>query len=80
MAGPHEDVDTSFYLPNVIDDKIPIGKPTTILCHLVNDSPTPFNVTAIQGTMTHPLNFRMSIQNFTHKSPGVVVKPGEGKK
>lgn len=77
MAGPSEDIETSFYLPEHPDQKLPIGESVTILCHFSNDGLNPLNVTAVMGSLNSPFDYSFYVQNFSYKPFGVVVKGGE---
>lgn len=77
MPGSSEDVDTSFFYPGHKDQKFPIGETVTVLCHFSNDGDSPFNVTAIMGSLNFLYDFRHHIQNYTYKPFGIVVKGGE---
>lgn len=74
--GSSKDVVTRFHLPEHQDKKFPIGKTSTILCHISNDGKTPYNVTAIMGSLNQMKTYYF-IQNFTYKPVGVMVLPGE---
>ena len=77
MPLPSPEISTSFYFPNHPDQKLPIGEMVTILCHFSNDGNTPYNVSAIMGSLNSPYSFDFHIQNYSYKSFGVVIKPGE---
>lgn len=77
MAGPSEDVDTSYFFPGHSDLKFPIGETVTALCHFSNDGESPLNITAIMGSLNFVYDFRHYIQNYTYKPFGIVVKGGE---
>ena len=77
MPDPSEDVETSFVFPDHKDQKLPLGATVTVLCHFSNDGLTPLNISAIMGSLNHPMDFKYHIQNYTYKPFGIVVKGGE---
>jgi hypothetical protein len=77
MPGANEELISSYYFPDVLDDKFPVGKTSIVLCHLTNESPFSLNITAIMGSLNNPMNFANFIQNYTYKPFGVIVKSGE---
>jgi hypothetical protein len=77
MPFASEDIETSYYLPEHEDKKLPIGQVVTALCHFSNTGTAPYNITAIMGSLNSPFNFDFYIQNYSYKIFGVVVNPGE---
>jgi hypothetical protein len=77
MPFPSEEIETSFHFPEHEDKKFPIGQVVTALCHFSNTGNSPFNITAIMGSLNSPFNFDFYIQNYSYKPVGIVVNPGE---
>ena len=77
IPSPSYQIHSSYHFPNEHDNKLPIGKTVTILCHLSNSGPAAFNVTAIMGSLNHIYDFRHYIQNYTYQPFGMVIKAGE---
>lgn len=77
MPPSAEDVESSPFFPDHTDQKFPIGEVVTALCHFTNDGPTYYNVSAIMGSLNSPFEFSHHFQNYSYKSFGTVVKPGE---
>ena len=75
--GASKDITTRYYLPDHQDKKFPIGKTSTILCHISNDGKSPYNVTAIMGSLNHAKGYNLFIQNYSYKTVGILVQPGE---
>lgn len=77
MPGAAEDVSTSVYFPNHPDHKLPIGEVVTTLCHFTNTGSTPYNISAIMGSLNAPYDFNHHFQNYSYKPIGMVVNAGE---
>ena len=77
--GPSKDIETTFLYPELDKEslKLPIGKTSVVLCHVVNDGRINYNITAIMGSLNHPNSFGLFIQNYSYKQIGVVIKPGD---
>ena len=87
----HKSIETSFYLSkskktekinkhlNEKDklDQYPIGKTTTIYCHIINSSPTSFNFTGIIGSLNQHSNYALYVQNYTYTPYNIIIKPKE---
>lgn len=74
--GASKDISTRYFLPVHQDKKFPIGKTSTILCHISNDGKTPYNVTAVMGSLNQAKGY-FFIQNYSYKTVGILVQPGE---
>jgi len=77
MPPPSPEIETSYYFPGYTEQKFPIGEVVTALCHFSNDGESPFNVTAIMGSLNNPFDFSFYIQNYSYKPVGIMVRPGE---
>jgi hypothetical protein len=77
MPPGAEDVETSYYFPEHTNNKFPLGETVTALCHFSNEGSSYYNVTAIMGSLNSPFDFRVHFQNYSFKTFGTVVKPGE---
>eukprot|EP01032_Pedospumella_encystans_P016464 gene16464-18788_t len=77
MPPSAEDVETSPYFPEHTDQKFPIGETVTALCHFINDGSANYNVSAIMGSLNSPFEFGHHFQNYSYKTFGTIVKPGE---
>jgi translocon-associated protein subunit alpha len=77
MPPGAEDVATSVYFPNHADHKLPIGEVVTTLCHFTNTGSSPYNISAIMGSLNAPFDFRHHFQNYSYKPIGMVVNAGE---
>lgn len=77
MPPSAEDVETSPYFPEHTDHKFPIGETVTSLCHFINDGSTNYNVSAVMGSLNSPFEFSHHFQNYSYKTFGTIVKPGE---
>lgn len=77
MPGPASDVSTAYFFPNQLDLKFPIGEVVNIVCHLSNDGPSFYNISAIMGSLNAPFDFNHHFQNYSYKPVGMVVKSGE---
>ena len=77
IPPPKEGVDVTSYYPKHSDLKFPIGESVTVLCHISNNGDVPVNVSAIMGSLNMADQFSFHIQNFSYKSFGIVVKPGD---
>lgn len=77
MPPSAEDVETSPYFPEHTDQKFPIGETVTALCHFINDGSANYNVSAIMGSLNSPFDFGHHFQNYSYKTFGTIVKPGE---
>ena len=87
----HNSIVTSFYLSksqktekinkhlNEKDklDQYPIGKTTTIYCHIINNAPTSFNFTGIIGSLNQHSNYALYVQNYTYTPYNIILKPKE---
>ena len=77
MPPAAEDVESSHFFPAHPDHKFPIGESVTALCHFSNEGSSYYNVSAIMGSLNSPFEFKHHFQNYSYKSFGTVVKPGE---
>lgn len=77
MPNSAVDIRTSYFFPKHTDQKFPIGETVTVLCHLINEGQTSYNITAVMGSLNSPFDFNFHIQNYTYKPFGIVVKAGE---
>lgn len=77
MPRSAEDIETAHYFPAYSDQKFPIGQNVISLCHLSNQGNSVYNVTAIMGSLNSPFDFRHHFQNYSYRSFGVLIKPGE---
>jgi len=73
MPDASEDIVTSFYYPKYPDLRFPAGEIVTVLCSVRNQGDSPYNITAMMGSLNAPFNFDYHLQNYTLQSLGVFL-------
>jgi len=73
--GPHSEIEAASMLVDLVNDKVPVGVPSSLLVALANLGPKMFNVSAITGTLSSTEG--AELQKFAKKEYGDALGPRE---
>jgi len=63
--GPHPDVETFSLFPEYPDNRLPLGKPISLLLGFINKGSGTFNLTGIGAHLHSPIDISYYVQNLT---------------
>lgn len=74
---PPGSLSVAHYFPEHPNKQFPAGGEIKVVVSAHNDAKTPYNITAMMGSLNSPTDFDMYIQNFTQQVYFQLLPPGE---
>lgn len=83
LPSTSSDIETRSYFPQLIGGGLGekqnflAGENVQSLCHFTNKGDSPYNITAIMGSLNAVADFGFYIQNFSYVPVGLTLRPEE---